>query len=489
MTYREPFEPLYSDLILEFQTFIYRVAREHLINILRAHVLAKARAGKPPFTAAEIHSLSRAIDDAVRTLEIDSLTTMDRPDVYLLVLRRVEELTSPYLASLVRLGLSRNDLDMTIFRMVAREDVLCVVSALLDLRDQIQAVAAAHTTTVMLAETHYQPAQPTNLAHYLLGWDEMLERDCQRFQGLYRRINVCPLGAAALAGTSIPMDRRYLAELLGFDGPCANTYDAIAGADWEIEMAATAATCGVNLTRMITDLITLVVNGAFELPDSLVEPSTYMPQKRNPAILEHMRGVLATVISALGSIIMGTHNIPYSDHNDFGFQTLIQLHNQYMSLQHIYALLKICLQKGAFSNVTFSNEAWLRLTTTSDLVEYLVCEKGLPFSQAETLARQIAEAWGKSSASVEAWDSELLRKVQDAGLLPEELRQVLDPYEFIQRHDIVGGPAPKPLSVLLQRARALVEEQRRWLLERTRRIYEAMERLAAEEKQLAKGLE
>jgi len=273
-------EPLYTELLREFREFFLQKGRQHLLWVLKAHLLAKVHIGLPAFGAPAFCSLFDAIDEAARFL---NTTSGDDEDAYLMLLQHIEQVISPHLASLVRIGLSRNDLDMAIFIMIARDSILKILDVLISLRESILFLAKHHMTTLMVAETHYQPAQPTVLAHYLLGWDTMLQRDIARFIGAYARLNHCPLGAAALAGTSLPIDREYLAQILGFDGPYLSTYDAVSASDWETEIASVAGICAANLTRIVTDLINWAVKDAFRLPDSLVELSTYPKSATRPS--------------------------------------------------------------------------------------------------------------------------------------------------------------------------------------------------------------
>jgi argininosuccinate lyase len=477
-------EPLYAELLREFRDFLLQKGRQHLLGVLKAHLLAKAHIGLPSFGAPAFCSLFDAIDEAARFLNTAS---GDDEDAYLMLLRRIEQVIPAHVASLVRIGLSRNDLDMTIFIMIARDSILKILDALISLRESILFLARHHMTTLMVAETHYQPAQPTMLAHYLLGWDTMLQRDIARFIGAYARLNHCPLGAAALAGTSLPIDREYLAQILGFDGPHLSTYDAVSGSDWETEIASVAGICAANLTRIVADLINWAVKDAFRLPDSLVEPSTYMPQKRNPAILEHIRALLAAVIGTVNIVSVATHNVPYGDHNDFGAYMQSWLHQQFSSLATSLRLIATCIQKGILVSSVFSREVTRSLVTSSDLVEYLVWNKGVPFEEAELLAKKIAAFHEQRDCSLDNCDPETRLAFQQFGLTIEEVKALLDPVRFIERRCLVGGPGKESMQALFKEAHTVLEEQRRWLAEKKRQVDESAIRLCAEIHHLKEG--
>ncbi|MBC7257593.1 MAG: argininosuccinate lyase, partial [Chloroflexi bacterium] len=171
--------------------------------------------------------------------------------LYTTYVQALECEAGPRAVSYLRLGLSRNDLDMTAYRMHARELVLALAKDLVRLRTALLAHAGRHVCTVFVAQTHHRPAQPTTLAHYLAAVDAMVERDLRRLVQALRRLNECPLGAAALGGTSYGLDRTLTARLLGFGRPVANTLDAVAASDWELELSGLLSAVAVGLSRLV----------------------------------------------------------------------------------------------------------------------------------------------------------------------------------------------------------------------------------------------
>ena len=164
------------------------------------------------------------------------------------------------------MGLSRNDLDMTVYKMRSRELLLSILAHLCRLREALQEQARAHLETILIAQTHHQPGQPTTVAHYLGAIDNALARDTDRLLESYGRLNTCPLGAAALAGSSHRLDRHLTARLLGFDTPVSNTYDAVASADWQVEFMGCLQNVALNLSRFVCDLITWASDGRLQAP-------------------------------------------------------------------------------------------------------------------------------------------------------------------------------------------------------------------------------
>src|SRR5262245_42224560 len=208
-------------------------------------------------------------------------------DLFFYVDRLIGEAAGADLAGRLHTARSRNDIDMVMYRMVLRQHVMALTEATLSLRKSLIKVATEHRETIFPAHTHTQPAQPTTLAHYLMAVIEELERDHARLQGAYLRTNRCPLGACAIPGTGFAINRDRTSELLGFDGPTGNTYGSIATVDYLLESAAAAAVTLVGVGRFVQDMLLWCTSevGYLRLPDTLVQVSSIMPQKRNPVAL------------------------------------------------------------------------------------------------------------------------------------------------------------------------------------------------------------
>jgi len=396
------------------------------------------------------------------------------PDLYFAFNRRLEAELGQAAVGFLRLGLSRNDLDMTVYKLRARELWLLLLSGLARLRGSVLDQAAQHLTTILIAQTHHQPAQPTTVAHYLSAIASVLARDNARFWAAYERLNTCPLGAAALAGTSHPLDRTVTAELLGFSAPVANTYDAVASADWQTELAAAVSTCATNLSRLICDLLAWAGQGLFWLPDSLVQGSSIMPQKRNPVPLEHARARCSQVIGAAQMVTYSSHNIPYADLNDFGPDIQGALQTLFLQFESGLTLLAACLEEGVFSAEALAEAARLSDTTATELSDELV-RHGLCFQEAHrVVARLVAR-----SRPLQAATPEDLLAVGGPQLTIRELRDALEPYEFICRRRGLGGPAPEVVDGQLAVARQELEQDLARLAEVHSRLSTARERLLA----------
>jgi len=239
----------------------------------------------------------RVLRDAIATIDVEALRAVQYDgtyeDLFFYVERLVKAACDPDIAGRLHTARSRNDIDMTMYRMQLREMVLKMWTATLELRESLIGVAERHRNTVYPAHTHTQPAQPSTVAHYLLAAIEEFERASHRFASAFVAVNRNPLGACAITGTGFPIDRNRTSELLGFDGPTGNTYGSIATVDYLLESAAAASITLVSLGRIVQDLLLwcTMEMGYLRLSDGFVQGSSIMPQKRHPVALEHARAL------------------------------------------------------------------------------------------------------------------------------------------------------------------------------------------------------
>src|SRR5207253_5000063 len=210
---------------------------------------------------------------------------------------------------------SRNDIDMTMYRMRQREFVLGLIAATFALRRSLLDLVDRHRDTILAVHTHTQRAQPTTVAHYMLAVVEQLERDATRLKGAYDRTNRNPLGACAITGTGFPIDRRLTSDLLGFCAPTGNTYGSIATVDYLLESASAAAVLLAGLGRFTQDLLLWATAefGYVRFGDGFVQTSSIMPQKRNPVALEHVRAIASKAFGQAQAILAAVHNTPFGD--------------------------------------------------------------------------------------------------------------------------------------------------------------------------------
>ena len=371
------------------------------------------------------------------------------PDLYFAFNRALEEKLGEAPVSFLRMGLSRNDLDMTVYKMRTRELLLVIMEHLLALRRTVLEQARANLETVFVAQTHHQPGQPSTIGHYLGAVGEALGREAQRLRQAFNRLNSCPLGAAALAGSSFPLDREYTARLLGFDRAVRSTYDAVASSDWQVEFATSLQSLSLTLSRFVCDLLEWASEGIFVLPDSLVQGSSIMPQKRNPVSLEHARTRFSRTLGSAGMVLYSSHNIPFTDLNDFGPDIQGALVTMYLQCDGGIGLLTACVGEGQFDRERLSGVVARTDTTATELADELTRNFGLSFQEAHRLTgRLVVELPARGRSLANATPDDLVA-LGGPRLEPDELQAAVDPRNFIARRCGLGGPAPAAVSRLL----------------------------------------
>ncbi len=440
-----------------------RFAAAHLyqdfIDALTAHVRTVARLPAARGSAAELEELEAALQR--RRDEPPPEPAPNVPDLYFALQQRIKAETGEQVLAWMRLGLSRNDLDMTVYMLAVRGKLLAVARRLLDLRSLLLDIAERHTRTVIIAHTHHQPAQPITLAHYLAAAASVLGRDHARLDGVLERMDRCPLGAAALAGSSHPLDRHFSALALGFSRPTANTYEAVAAADWQLDVASLGQTLGVGLSRLLHDLLAGATQGWLRLADDMVQGSSIMPQKRNPVPLEHARTRFSRAAGAAQQLAFGSHNIPFSDLNDVGTDAQEALFTVLSALDAGIDLLATSL-RGATIDVDYlRRQAAASDTTATELADELVRTAGFGFPEAHQVVATLVGQMAEQGRLLQEATPDDLRGAGGPEMGPAALAEALSVTAFVARRNGYGGPAPEAVAVHLTGLREeLVEDDR-----------------------------
>jgi argininosuccinate lyase len=334
---------------------------------------------------------------------------------------------------------SRNDQVALDIRMYLREETRGILTDLLNLRKVIVALAAANLDIVMAGYTHTQRAQPVLLSHHLMAYYEMLTRDSERFYDCGRRIDVCPLGAAALAGTTYPIDRRYSAALLKFSKVSENSIDSVSDRDFLIEFSAASAICMVHLSRLSEELIlwSSAEFGFIELPDAFATGSSIMPQKKNPDVPELVRGKTGRVFGNLTALLTMMKSLPLSYNRDMQedkepvFDTIDTLG----SCIRIYTKL---LPKLKIKKETMRRSAESGFLNATDLADYLV-SKGIPFREAHACVGRAVGYAISQNKELDALSLDELKSFSDR--IESDVFAALTPEQMIRRRKSLGGTA------------------------------------------------
>lgn len=347
-------------------------------------------------------------------------------------------------------GRSRNDQVATDIRLYLRDSIDQILVTLLRLQQGILDLAAQHTATIMPGFTHLQAAQPVTFGHHLMAWFEMLLRDGERLLDCRKRTNRLPLGAAALAGTTYPIDRHMTAELLGFEAVCENSLDAVSDRDFAIEFCSAAALIMMHLSRMSEELV-LWTSAQFQfvqIPDRFCTGSSIMPQKKNPDVPELVRGKSGRVFGDLMSLLtlMKGQPLAYNKDNQEDkeplFDAIDTLQGSLLAFADMIPALK--------PNLDVMREAAFRgFSTATDLADYLV-KKGLAFRDAhEVVGKAVALGvqLGKDLSELE-----LVQLQGFSALITEDVFGVLTLEGSVAARDHIGGTAPNQVSAAIKRA-------------------------------------
>ena len=348
-------------------------------------------------------------------------------------------------------GRSRNDQVATDVRLWLRATVDDVLTGIRKLQLSLLDLAEQHADTVMPGFTHLQVAQPVTFGHHLLAYYEMLKRDAERFTDARKRINRLPLGAAALAGTSYPIDREAVARALGFDGVCENSLDAVSDRDFAIEFTAAAALLMTHLSRFSEELILWSSPrfGFVDIADRFCTGSSIMPQKKNPDVPELVRGKTGRVNGHLVALLtlMKAQPLAYNKDNQEDKEGLFDTADTLLVTLEIYAdmLRGITVDKAAMRQAAAEGFA-----TATDLADYLV-KKGLPFRDAhEVVARAVRQAVDKGCDLADLGLAELQAF---SPLVGEDVFEVLTLEGSLASRNHIGGTAPEQVRQAIARAR------------------------------------
>lgn len=362
----------------------------------KAHV---AMLGAQGIIAAEdAATISAGLDQVAAEYERDGVPEdWDREDIHMTTEARLAELIGP-VAGRLHTARSRNDQVATDFRLWVREALAEMDAGLAELQRALVTRAGEHAAAIMPGFTHLQTAQPVTLGHHLMAYYEMFRRDRARIAEAAERLNECPLGSAALAGTGFPIDRAATAAALGFARPTANSLDAVSDRDFALDFLYCCATSALHLSRLAEEVILWASQpfGFIRLPDSLSTGSSIMPQKKNPDAAELVRGHAGRVIGALTSLMITMKGLPLAYSKD--------MQDDKPPVFEAAALmgLSIAAMTGMIAGSSFNTErmraaAELGYATATDLADWLVREAGVPFREAHHItgaAVKLAEARG-----------------------------------------------------------------------------------------------
>jgi argininosuccinate lyase len=467
---------VFEDAKAQFLAPLMAIHYAHLVMLTEQGILARNDAG---VLAAALDSIDL---DEVRRVQYDGTYE----DLFFYLERLIVSQCGEDVAGRLHTARSRNDIDMTMYRMRQREMVLALADATIGLRRTLLDLAAGHTRDVFPAHTHTQPAQPTTIAHYLLAVIEQLERDAVRLRAAYTVTNQNPLGACAITGTGFPIDRCRTTALLGFDGSTGNTYGSIATVDYLLESVSASAVLLVGLGRVVQDFLLWCTNelGYLRLSDGFVQCSSIMPQKRNPVALEHARAIASKAVGQSSAIVLAVHNTPFGDIVDTEDDLQPLVSSMFRDAVRAIRLITAAMSGAAFNTARMAERAAANWITITELADTLVREHGVPFKAGHAIAsRLMSRAATRQEGGLSALLSEVSREALGKSVEIDEasLARVLSPQHFVEVRKTPGGPSPSETVRGIAASQLRLAEDAEWVKRR-------IERLRGSERELAEAV-
>jgi argininosuccinate lyase len=403
-------------------------------------------------TEKEFAKIERGLQKLVKLAAADSsiFDSVESEDVHSFIESKLVELTGDT-GKKLHTGRSRNDQVATAFRIWLRDELASIDELLRDLQLALCDAAERHRKVILPGYTHLQKAQPVLWAHWCLAYFEMFARDRERLIEAFARVNVMPLGSAALAGTSFDIDREAVAESLGFSGVSANSLDAVSDRDFAIEFVSTCSLVMVHLSRIAEDLIIYCSNefGFVELSDAVSSGSSLMPQKKNPDSLELIRGKAGRVFGHHTALLATMKGLPLAYNKD--------MQEDKEAVFDTVDTVRICLQVAGIvlNNLTVNEERTRDAASkgnlnATELADYLV-RKGLPFRTAHEITGKIVLRGIEIDKEIHKMILEELQTISPE--IDKDVFNVLTLESTIASKSAVGGTSPKRVEAALKAAR------------------------------------
>ncbi|HVZ43329.1 MAG TPA: argininosuccinate lyase [Ramlibacter sp.] len=431
---------------VEFDRRLWRADIEG--SLAHAAMLAKQGVIAP----ADLQAIQAGLAQVTREIESGAFEwKLDLEDVHLNIEARLTQIAGEA-GKRLHTGRSRNDQVATDIRLWLRGEIDAISLLLVELQKTLVGVAQQHADTVMPGFTHLQVAQPVSFGHHMLAYVEMFARDHDRLQDARRRVNQLPLGAAALAGTSYPLDREFVARELGMEGVCRNSLDAVSDRDFAIEFASAASLAMVHVSRLSEELVLWMSQsfGFIRLPDRFTTGSSIMPQKKNPDVPELARGKTGRVVGHLVGLLtlMKGQPLAYNKDNQEDKEPLFDTCDTLKDTLRIF----VEMMAGLEVNAAAMEQAALKgYATATDLADYLV-KKGLPFRDAhETVAHAVKAA---TSHKCDLTELPLAVLKQFNAAIEKDVYDAMSLRGSLNARGVLGGTAPAQVQAQVAHHRA-----------------------------------
>ena len=426
-----------------------RLYREDIQGSL-AHVAMLA--AQKIISAKEAAAISRGLKQIQAEIESGKFTfTPALEDIHLHIEARLTDLIGA-VAGKLHTARSRNDQVATDLRLYSRHALASIDTALRDLQAALIKQAETHAATIMPGMTHLQPAQPIVFGHHLMAYVEMFQRDRTRLEDAAVRLNESPLGTAALAGTTYPIDRQMTARALGFAAPMRNSLDAVSDRDYVIEILAALSLVAMHLSRMAEEMIfwSNPLVGFIRLSDAFTSGSSIMPQKRNPDAAELIRGKSGGIIGALSALLITMKSLPLAYNKDMQEDKRAYFHALDETLLMLSAMTGMVADMRV-NKIAMRRAASLGYLNATDLADWLVQRLNLPFRDAHHVSGKLVKLAETKAVGLEDLSLKEMQSVHPK--ITHDIYQALALDKVVARRESEGGTAPTRVRQAIQAAK------------------------------------
>ena len=353
-------------------------------------------------------------------------------------------------------GRSRNDQVALDMKLYTRDEISNVDDLLKDLLAELLIIMKENTETYMPGFTHLQKAQPITLAHHMGAYFEMFKRDRSRMADIYKRMNYCPLGSGALAGTTYPLDREYTASLLGFEGPTLNSMDSVADRDYLIEFLSALSTIMMHLSRFSEEIIIWNSNEYkfIEIDDAYSTGSSIMPQKKNPDIAELVRGKTGRVYGALMSLLTTMKGIPLAYNKDMQEDKELTF-DAIDTVKGCLALFTGMIRTMKFNKDIMEKSAMHGFTNATDAADYLV-KHGVPFRDAHSIIGHLVLTCIEKGKAIDEMSIEELKEISD--VFEPDIYDAISLKTCVEKRLTIGAPSKTSMEQAIAAYEAYLKE-------------------------------
>jgi argininosuccinate lyase len=414
-------------------------------------------------------SIAENILNALEKLKIDGIEALDLDPSVEDIHMAVENYVTAEIgeeAGFMHTAKSRNDQVATDLRIVLKVKIKEIQLEILNFIQGITEFAQEHRETVMVGYTHLQHAQPTTFAHHLLAYAQSLKRDYERLKDAYKRVNINPLGSAAMTTTSFPIDRETTTEILGFDSYMENSMDAVSSRDFIAETVFSLAMLCTSLSKICEEMVlwSTYEFGIIEISDEFSSTSSIMPQKKNPDVAEIARGKTAVLYGELMTILTILKALPYTYNRDLQEITP----HLWNGVETSHSMLKIVSDMVLTVKINEARAlelAGANFATATDLADVIVREKNIPFRDSHKIVGRMVTEAISNNLKPEDIDAQFLDQIcndvigRDLNLDDTLIRKSLDPLENVKMRKVPGGPSPEMVDLALKNLKTYLKQE------------------------------